>query len=132
MIMRCTETILLVEDDVSLRDSLCQFLHEHGYSTAAAGSVSDGWEALQTCRPRLCLLDLNLPDGSGLDLLRRLVEKRMEVRVIVMTAFDLEYLRPKNAGAVLAGWLVKPVNPAELMEIVQREIGADDPQNRGT
>jgi two-component system, NtrC family, response regulator HydG len=118
------ETILLVEDDLSLQGSLCQFLGDHGYPTVAAGTARSAWELIQLHRPRLCLLDLNLPDGSGLDLLRRICELPTPTRVVVMTAFDLKHQRPAGAERVLARWLTKPVNPDELLQIIVRECGA--------
>src|SRR5688572_9191436 len=102
-------TILLVEDDRSLRTSLSQFLNDHGYRTLQADSARQGWELASSRHPQLCLLDLNLPDGSGLDLLKKLTDAQLQTRVIVMTAFDLHQARPKNG--LLAGWLSKPVNP---------------------
>ena len=113
------EAILLVEDDRSLRGSLCQFLSDHGYRTIEAGTARQGWELVQEQRPVLCLLELNLPDGSGLDLLRRIVEGGEKVRVVVMTAFDLKHLRPSGADGVLAGWMTKPVNPMDLLAVVE-------------
>src|SRR5215212_2656008 len=82
-------TILLVEDDRSLRGSLSQFLQEHGYRTLLAETARQGWELASARRPQLCLLDLNLPDGSGLDLLKKLGDAKLQTRVVVMTAFDL-------------------------------------------
>src|SRR5687768_10034558 len=87
------DSILLVEDDLSLRDSLCQFLNDHGYRTLAASTAKQGWEMVQSGRPRLLLLDLNLPDGSGLDLLKK-ISQRGGASVVVMTAFDLKHMRP--------------------------------------
>lgn len=113
--------ILLVEDDLSLRDSLCQFLEDSGYATVGAGSTAEGWQRLHSDRPWLCLLDLNLPDGSGLDLLNKIVRGRINVRVVVMTAFDLQHLRPAGASDVLAGWLSKPLSPVDLLKIVEAE-----------
>jgi len=113
--------ILLVEDDPSLRDSLGQFLHDHGYRTVVARTAREGREMLRTARPWLCLLDLNLPDGSGLDLLKRLIQQRIDIRVVVMTAFDLQRLRPADMAGVLVGWLTKPVNPVDLLAIVMAE-----------
>jgi two-component system OmpR family response regulator len=113
--------ILLVEDDLSLRDSLSQFLGDHGYRTISAENARRGWDLVEHGHPWLCLLDLNLPDGSGLDLLKRIAAKGLPVRVIVMTAFDLKHLRPAGVGDVLAGWLDKPVNPLELLKMVEEE-----------
>jgi len=114
-------TILLVEDDSSLRSSLSQFLADHGYRTLQADSARQGWELAQSRHPQLCLLDLNLPDGSGLYLLKKLTDAQLKTRVIVMTAFDLHHARPQNG--LLAGWLIKPVNPVELLKLVESVMG---------
>lgn len=114
--------ILLVEDDLSLRESLCAFLEDHGYQTLTAGSNREGWEALRRGRVRLCLLDLNLPDGSGVELLRRITDAGLDTRVVVMTAFDLQHLRPAGLGAALAAWMTKPVHPGELLKVVEQVL----------
>jgi len=116
-------SILLIEDDLSLAGSLGQFLEENGYETLSAATAKRGWDLLRTARPKLCLLDMNLPDGSGLDLLRKIVQSRLPVRVVVMTALDLAHLRPLDAAGVLVAWLTKPVNPTELLRIVEGAIG---------
>ena len=117
------DPILLVEDDLSLRDSLCQFLKDHGYRTLAASTAKQGWELVQSKHPRLLLLDLNLPDGSGLDLLKKISRGGGGASVVVMTAFDLKHMRPAEANEILAGWMTKPVNPLELLEIVEKVMG---------
>ena len=117
-------TILLVEDDRSLRGSLSQFLQDHGYGTLTAETARQGWELAASHKARLCLLDLNLPDGSGLDLLRKVADANLGMKVVVMTAFDLKHARPSEANGVLVGWLMKPVNPMELLELVEKAIGA--------
>src|SRR5437868_6578551 len=75
-------TILLVEDDASLRQSLGDFLKDCGYHPFAVSTMREAWETLRAVHPRICLLDLNLPDGSGLDLLRRITQQNLDVRVI--------------------------------------------------
>jgi DNA-binding response OmpR family regulator len=111
--------VLLVEDDASLRRSLCEFLHDHGFTTYSAGSNREAWQIIKSLRPSLCLLDLNLPDGSGLDLLRKLALQRLPVRVIVMTALPLKHLRPQYPPGTLAAWLTKPVPPQQLLETIE-------------
>ncbi|HEX2973175.1 MAG TPA: response regulator [Tepidisphaeraceae bacterium] len=121
--VQTTQTILLVEDDLSLRGSLCQFLSDHGYGTVEAGTARQGWELAQAKKPRLCVLDLNLPDGSGLDLLRKIAKSHWGSRVVVMTAFDLEHMRPTDTSDVLIGWMIKPVNPLDLLMMVRKVMG---------
>jgi two-component system nitrogen regulation response regulator GlnG len=115
-------TILLVEDDRSLRGSLSQFLEDHGYRTLLAETARQGWELAWEQKPDLCLLDLNLPDGSGLDLLKKVADARLGMKVVVMTAFDLHHARPANGNGTLVGWLLKPVNPVELLGIVENAL----------
>ena len=125
--MPASSPILLVEDDLSLRESLCAFLEDHGYRTLTATTSLEGWEALRRGSVRLCLLDLNLPDGSGVELLKRVAKAGLETRVVVMTAFDLAHLRPAGVGTTLAAWMTKPVNPNELLKVVQDAmVEADD------
>jgi DNA-binding response OmpR family regulator len=115
-----TSVILLVEDDSSLRDSLADFLADHGFETHAAGSRAEGQAMLRSLRPAVALLDLNLPDGSGVDLLRVIVQERLPVRAVVMSAFPSERLRQQFPESVLAALLTKPVSPQQLLDAVDR------------
>jgi|ERR1041385_4138869 DNA-binding response OmpR family regulator len=120
--MREKQPILLVEDDLSLRDSLCAFLQAHGYATLTAATARAGWELIRNRRPAVCLIDLNLPDGSGLDLVKKIVRQGAKTRVVVMTAFDLANMRPAGADEVLVGWMTKPVHPDELLTMVEKAL----------
>ena len=113
-------SILLVEDDASLQASLREFLDDHGYQTFAAGSRVEGTELVRRLRPAVCILDMNLPDGSGAEVLRVIAQENLGVRVIVMTAFPVEHLRGRYAESVLRAVLVKPVSPEALLETVAR------------
>lgn len=113
--------VLLVEDDLSLRKSLEQFLADHGYRTLCVSTISNAFEAFRVGQPWLCLLDLNLPDGSGLELLKFSATRELSCRFIVMTAFNLTHQRPGECDAALAGWLTKPVNPEQLLRLVEAE-----------
>ena len=115
-----TSTILLVEDDLSLRDSLTDFLADHGFDTRAAASRREGEALLRSLRPAVALLDLNLPDGSGVDLLRLIVRERLPVRAVVMSAFPSQRLRQEFPESVLAALLTKPVSPQQLLDVVDK------------
>lgn len=119
-----THQILLVEDDLPLSESLSEFLGDHGYRTLIVSTVRQAWDSIRQSPPCLCLLDMNLPDGSGLEILRKIAEHRVPTRVVVMTAFDLHHMRPAGINGVLAGWMTKPVNPDQLLDMVEAAIKA--------
>lgn len=120
-----TSSILLVEDDPSLQVSLRNFLQENGFETHAADTRAEGQRLLRSLRPAVCLLDLNLPDGSGLDLLRVIVEENLPVRVIVMSALPLPRLKQQFPETVLAAMMTKPVSPVQLLECMDKIVGGE-------
>src|SRR5256885_17188218 len=108
-------SILLVEDDASLRRSLRDFLKDNGYQPHVAGTMREGWETIRAVNPAVCLLDLNLPDGSGLDLLKQIVDEGVAGRGVGMTAVSLGDLGPGYSRETPGGWLTKPGGPAALL-----------------
>jgi DNA-binding response OmpR family regulator len=116
-------SILLVEDDQSLQEGLRSFFQDHGFDAKTAGTRAEGERLLRALRPAICLLDLNLPDGSGLDLLRLVVQEQLPVRVIVMSALPQARLRQQYPESVLAALMTKPVSPQDLLEVVERIAG---------
>jgi two-component system, OmpR family, response regulator len=83
---------LIVEDDPLGRKSLCAILQHLGHSVTSAASLADGFHRIDgdaSSMPQCMLLDLMLPDGSGLELLQRIREQHLPIRVAVMTGgFD--------------------------------------------
>ena len=122
--MEMDRPILLLEDDASVRQSLQDLLHDHGYRTCVAGTLVEGRRVLEEHRPMVCLLDLNLPDGSGLELLREAGRLRLRVHAIVLTAFGLEHQRDRECQQRLVGWLTKPAAPEQILEMIERAVGA--------
>jgi DNA-binding response OmpR family regulator len=120
-----TASILLVEDDPSLQASLRNFLQENGFETHSAGTRAEGQGLLRSLKPAVCLLDLNLPDGSGLDLLRLIMDENLPVRVIVMSALPLPRLRQQFPERVLAAMMTKPVSPVHLLECMAKIVRGD-------
>jgi DNA-binding response OmpR family regulator len=115
----CAVPILLVEDDQSLQEGLRGFFEDHGFETYTAGTRAEGELLLRSIGTAVCLLDLNLPDGSGLDLLRLIVRERLPVRVLVMSALPQARLRQQYPESVLAALMTKPVSPQELLAAVE-------------
>ena len=114
--------ILVVDDQDSIRHFVGRALEDEGYQIRSAGSVREARAAIEQDMPDLALLDLKLPDGSGLELLREIKKVQPEVTVILMTAFgELETaVEAMSAGAF---WFVKkPFQIEELMALVARAL----------
>ena len=110
---------LIVDDDVSHRESLAAIVADEGFSTSLARDLREGFEQIGRQRPDVVLSEVDLPDGSGLNLLRER-DARSGVEMILMTN------RASIDGAVDAlrlgasDYLVKPIDPRRLKIILAR------------
>jgi len=114
--------ILVVEDEALFAEALAKHLGRAGHRCTLAGSLHEALEALKAAVPDVLLVDERLPDGNGLDLLRKLHNESNTARpaIIVMTAFgDVEHaVTAMKLGAV--DYLTKPVDLEELSRAVAR------------
>lgn len=109
--------LLLVEDDVFLGSSLSEFLGHEGYDVDWAQCGREALElAYQKSYP-LMILDLNLPDMSGLDVLRKIRQDKIEIFVMSLTARDSLIDRVEGLDAGADDYLTKPF---ELQELAAR------------
>jgi len=119
------EPILLVEDDQILQLSLTTMLRREGYAVDTARNVAEARLAILNRHPRVILLDLGLPDGSGFDILTGLSTEIDRPLVIVTTAND----SPKAAIEALAAgafdYLTKPINHETLRYTLRRAVSYD-------
>ncbi|WP_137128713.1 response regulator transcription factor [Rhizobium sp. FY34] len=106
--------ILLVEDDLTLGDAVRTHTSRQGHAVDWAKDLENARACLGTVQYGLILLDLRLPDGRGIDLLKELRAKREAVPVIILTAHDQisDRIAGLNAGA--DDYLVKPFDLGEL------------------
>jgi CheY-like chemotaxis protein len=107
--------ILIVEDDVRFAAILQTLAHERGFQTVVAHSANDGLAAASTYRPSAILLDVNLPDHSGLGVLDQLkrnsLTRHIPVHVLSVADYTQEAL---ERGAI--GYALKPVKWEQLVE----------------
>ncbi|MBD3161391.1 MAG: response regulator [Candidatus Eisenbacteria bacterium] len=120
--MRMPATILIVDDQESLRHFLGKALEGDGYAVRTAGTVENGWERFTNEGADLVLLDLRLPDGLGLQLLERLREREPDLPIVMMTAYgEVETaVAAMKSGAY--DFLTKPVNLEQLRVILQKAL----------
>ena len=108
--------ILIVEDEVAIRELVAFVCETDGYKTIRVGSIAEARAALSKVRPDLILLDLMLPDMSGLEWLRGFPQEpnAAGIPVIMLTARGDEMDRVAGLDAGADDYVVKPFLPREL------------------
>jgi len=116
---RSSLRILLVEDHPDTAEMLSMLLRHHGFEVEVAGSVDAALDLAQSSGCDVLVSDVRLPDGSGMDLMRRLRESQF-VRGIAMSGFGTQddVRRSKEAG--YDEHLVKPVDVGRLIEAIHK------------
>ena len=118
------KTILMVEDDAAIRDSVGELLREHGYSVDTADSGDEGYLALRAQRYDLMLLDFGMPGLDGRGLLRKLFEEGVpRPTVIIASAYGMHEVVARLDG-VRVPFIGKPFKGEALLAIVKKYIGA--------
>ena len=106
--------ILVIEDDRVLGEAVREHVASLGYGVDWMKRLDDAREALASVTYELVLMDLNLPDGRGLDLLRELRRRGSTVPVIILTAQDQIASRIEGLNSGADDYLVKPFDLSEL------------------
>ena len=119
-IPRGTETILVVDDDESVRHSVCRTLESLGYRTLQAESPTDAVRVAKLTTIDLLLVDVILPMMSGLELAHSISALRPSTKVLYMSGFTTdEVLGDKEGRHHLMGFLDKPFAPEDLGHAVR-------------
>ncbi|HJS59758.1 MAG TPA: sigma-54 dependent transcriptional regulator [Vicinamibacteria bacterium] len=122
MVPRDGELILVIEDDESVRKTTVGLLQGRGMKSLAADSVGEGLRLFSQRRPSLVLLDLRLPDGTGIDVLRELQRLAPATPVVVVSGFgDVgQAVEAMRMGA--ADFIEKPVARDRLFQVLDRVL----------
>jgi DNA-binding response OmpR family regulator len=126
--------ILVVEDELGIREVYSRALTCSGYRVDTAEDGEEGWELLQVASPDchgydLLITDNNMPNLSGVDLVKRLRAERMPLPVILASGS----VPVNTAGLQLEAVLHKPFSPDELVRMVKETLshaGSDRPRPR--
>ena len=116
------KSILVIDDEKVILESLTMFLTEKGYSVENAATAAEGREKAERLNPNVVILDMRLPDGNGLDLLKELRGRNREMPVIMITAFhDMDStIKAIKHGAT--EYITKPIDADELERAVRRAM----------
>lgn len=108
------ELIMIVEDDRQIQDFIAYSLMTAGFGVLTAGGVEEAVRKMRSKKPDIMVLDLGLPDGDGLDLIRR-VRKFSDIPIIVVSARDKEEDKIEALDRGAEDYITKPFSESELM-----------------
>ena len=115
--------LLVVDDEPDLRTLYEITLVRDGYEVECAGSVAQAWERLREGGFHAVVTDMRLPDGSGLDLLRRIVQSGAALRTVVITAYGSAENAVQALKAGAFDYLTKPVDLAQFRRVIASAVG---------
>jgi DNA-binding response OmpR family regulator len=122
-------TILVVEDETSIASFVSAYLRNAGYEVRAASSAKAALIDLAGELPSLIVLDLNLPDGDGVELCRR-IRKSSDVPILMLTARDEDVDKIIGLEVGADDYMTKPFNPRELVARVKSVLRRASPERR--
>uniref|UniRef100_UPI003D7F8748 sigma-54-dependent transcriptional regulator n=1 Tax=Pedobacter sp. TaxID=1411316 RepID=UPI003D7F8748 len=114
--------ILIIEDDLTFSQLLEGFLRKHGHQATAVHDVKKSLSLLAQEDFDLLLVDYRLPDGTGLDVLTHVRQQGSTMPFIIMTSFNDVRTAVKSIRMGAFDYITKPVNPEELLMLLQNAL----------
>lgn len=122
--------VYVLDDDPAVRRAMSRLLQAAGFSVSVHGTTADFLQALRLDEPGCLLLDLRMPDGSGLDLLERLPAMAPLLGVVMLTGFGdvRSSVHAMKLGAI--DFLTKPVSEESLVAAISAALERSDDRHR--
>jgi two-component system chemotaxis response regulator CheY len=120
-----TKTVLAVDDSASIRQMVTFTLKSAGYQVVEATDGEDGLTKAKSNGVNLVLTDQNMPKMDGLTLIKslRALPQYKAIPILMLTTESGDAMKAQGKAAGATGWLVKPFDPAKLVEVVKKVIG---------
>ncbi|PFG51773.1 two-component system response regulator PilR (NtrC family) [Marinobacter sp. LV10R520-4] len=115
-------TALIVDDEPDIRDLLEITLSRMGLNTVTAGTLAGGIAGMQKHTPNMCLTDMNLPDGKGIELVQWIQQHSPNTPVAVITAYGSMDIAIESLKAGAFDFVSKPVELPRLRELVNTAL----------
>jgi DNA-binding response OmpR family regulator len=122
---RRSTQILVVDDEIEVQRIMARTLERAGFSVDSVGSFQEAREAINECQYHLLLVDLSLPDQSGIELIRDVWQGDESPSVIIVTGHPSVRTVTEGMQLGVRNYLTKPVSPAALVEAVQSVLFSD-------
>ena len=116
--------VLVVEDDHAIRKLLSLVLGREGYEVVALDSVPPALDWIRVGRPNLAIFDLNLPGGTGFELIQAIRERHtaQNVPIVVLTGLRQENNVVRGLSLGVQEYMTKPFSPLELIVRIRRYL----------
>lgn len=114
--------ILIIDDDLEIREILDSFLSSGNYSTDMAENLTIAEQKLDSFNPDLILLDMHLPDGSGNDFLKVIKSKNITAPVIMVTGVTDKEIALKSLELGASDYITKPIDLQYLQTSIIAKI----------
>lgn len=111
--------ILIVDDDLGTREGFTRILSLEGFDVRTAGCGCDGVELARDLQPDLLVLDLSLPDMTGLDVLRAIREASLDVPCVIVTGYGSVAAAADAFKLGAREFVEKPIDDTELLAVVR-------------
>ena len=118
------EAVLLVDDDEDLRASVARFLRSKGYEVGEFGNCHAAVNAMADRPWKLALIDEGLPDGSGLDLMRRIRALQPDIGAVILTGHGTIDMAVEAIKEGAQHFLTKPVDMQAILVVFERIVEA--------
>lgn len=113
-------SILWADDEIDLLKPHILFLNQKGYDVTGVNSGADALEACETVRYDIVFLDENMPGMTGLETLNHIKSSRPNLPVVMITKSEEEYIMEEAIGSKIADYLIKPLNPNQILLSVKK------------
>lgn len=114
--------VLVIDDDLSVRNTFCRVLERAGYEADAAEDGKEALEKIAQKRYDVVLVDLVLPDMEGTEVVAKAKDELKETLKIILTGYPSVETRAEAMEQRIDGYLTKPVKPDELLTIIVRKL----------
>lgn len=123
---RSNNTVLIVDDDQAITDTLAVIFRMHGYDARAAYSAEQAIESIASCVPDMALLDVNLPGMNGIDLAIVLKANHPECHLLLVSGHERTSILLEEAAkkGYVFDILAKPIHPTFILERVKCLLNA--------
>ena len=117
--------ILWADDEINLLKPHIIYLEDKGYNVISAKSGDEALEVLESNNFDLIFLDENMPGISGLETLTIIKERYRHIPVIMITKSEEESIMEEAIGAKISDYLIKPVNPSQILLAIKKNLDID-------